>query len=151
MMNRCGGCLAISPLISTSDHNITARLVIIALKMNYGINIRGIQFSFKSIFQSLLSVKGTRQTRGIGLLSICISKVNHLITLCFSKPTFFLSLICPINKRLCWNTVRGGEFSIVHDDGGWANAKVWYIKCSCVWVFPKRKYNLVFQSELEAT
>lgn len=88
MMNRCGGCLAISPLISTSDPNITAQLFIIALKMNYGTNIRGIQFSSKSIFHSLLSVKGTQQTGGIGLLSICIPKVNHLVTLCFPKTYF---------------------------------------------------------------
>lgn len=62
MMSRRGGRPAISPLISTSDVNITTQLFIIALEMNYGENTRGIQFSFKSIFQSLLSVKGTLQT-----------------------------------------------------------------------------------------
>lgn len=70
MINRCGACLAISTLISISDPNITAQLFIIALKMNYGTNIRGIQFSSKSIFHPLISVKGTQQTGGIGLLSI---------------------------------------------------------------------------------
>lgn len=91
MMNGCGGCLAISPLISTSEPNITARLLIIALKMNYGKNIRSIQFSFKSISHSLLSVKGTLQTGGIGLLSICIQKKkSHHIALCFDQNLFYL-------------------------------------------------------------
>lgn len=100
MINRCGACLAISTLISISDPNITAQLFIIALKMNYGTNIRGIQFSSKSIFHSLISVKGT-QTGGIGLLSIYIPKVNHLITLCFSKAILAVLLISLINKWLC--------------------------------------------------
>lgn len=120
MMNRCGGCLAISPLISTSGLNITAPLLIIALKMNYGKNIRGIQFSFKSIFHSLLSVKGTLQTGRIGLLSICIPKVNHLITLCFSKPilaTFYLS----VSLRSGRGNAARGEERRVRDGGGWPN------------------------------
>lgn len=86
MMNRCGGCLAISPLISTQDHNTTARRVIIALKMNYTANIRGIQFSFKSIFQSFLSVKGTWQT-----------VLNISSPFAFLKPNSF-KLIWTINK-----------------------------------------------------
>lgn len=81
---------AILPLISTSDPNTTAQLFIIALKMNYGANIRGIQFSPESIFHSLLSVKGTRQTGGIALLSICIpeSESSHH-SLLFFPPNLF--------------------------------------------------------------
>lgn len=70
MINRRGACLAIIGLIFISDPNITAQLFVIALKMNYGTNIRGIQFSWKSIFHSLISVKGTQQTGGIGPLSV---------------------------------------------------------------------------------
>lgn len=88
MMNHCGGCPTISPLICTSETNITTQLFIIALRMNYGTNIRAVQFSSKSIFYCLLSVKGTQQTPRIGLLSICILKVNHLVTLCFPKTYF---------------------------------------------------------------
>lgn len=126
MMNRCGCCLAILPLISTSDPNITAQLFIIAVKMNYGTNIRVIQFSPKSIFHSLLSVKGTWQTRGIGLLSICIPKVNHLVTLCFSKPISATLLISLIKKWLCWNGTtqwggRGGKKQKAYDNSGWPN------------------------------
>lgn len=81
-MSRRGGLPAISPLISTSDVNITTQLFIIALEMNYGENIRGIQFSFKSIFHSLLSVKGT-------LLTIIYPRSKSESSRCFFA--FFLS------------------------------------------------------------
>ncbi len=104
MMNGWGGCLAILPLISTSDHNITAPLFIIALKMIYGKNTGGRDWfnSFKSIIHSLLSVEGTLQKRGIALLSICIQRVNYLVTPCLSKPFLATRLISLIQTGYFW-------------------------------------------------
>lgn len=96
--------LAISPLISTSGPSITAQLFIIALKMNYGTNIRGIQSSSKSIFHSFLSVKGAHRTGAIGVVFIKISKVNSWTNL-FCPFSFPLSLkkepTCTQKKSVC--------------------------------------------------